>query len=181
MFLALEGIDCSGKTTITQLLAAQEGMIPYATPPTAYRNQRERIDAEASPEEHYRFYLDGMRVASSEISIMLAKGGSVVCDRYWFTTYVYHRVMGLDVDAADFANMIMPDLTVLLLVSKEVQAERFLKRGLSAGDRRMINVQSLLEREYIDALSRLNIKSCAINTDHLTPQQVVQKVLSELP
>lgn len=181
MFIALEGIDCSGKTTVTQLLAAQEGMVSYATPPKAFRQQRERVDAEASPEEHYRFYLESMKIASAEISALLGAGSSVVCDRYWLTTYVYHRVMGLQVNITDFADLIMPDLTVLLLVCPDIQAERFLQRGLSAGDRRMINVQAQLEREYINALADLKLRSCAINTDHLTPQEVVRKVQSELP
>ena len=180
MFIVLEGIDCSGKTTATQLLSAQEGMLSYATPPDAFRKKRERIDTEAPPEEHYQFYLEGMRAASAEIRALLARDISIVCDRYWLSTYIYHRIMGLKVDIADFSDLVMPNLTILLLVGSATQANRFLQRGLSAGDRRMINVQRQLEREYIDTLAYLDIKSSSINTDHLTSQEVVQRIVSEL-
>ncbi len=181
MLIVLEGIDCSGKTTATQLLAAQMGMVSYATPPSAFRKERNRIDADASPHDHYLFYLEGIRLASVEIKQLLSTGASVVCDRYWLTTYVYHTIMGLSVNIDDFKNLVLPDLTVLLLVGPDVQAKRFLQRGLSVGDRRMINVQRDLEQEYVRTLAHLQIHYFSVSTDHMAPQEVVRKIITELP
>jgi thymidylate kinase len=163
------------------LLATQQGMVQYATPPAAFRKERNRVDAEASPLDHYRFYLEGICHASADITNLLETGVSVVCDRYWLTTYVYHIVMGLEINAADFEGIVQPDLTILLLVSPDIQAARFLRRGLSTGDRRMINVQHQLERKYVQTLERMNIRSCMINTDNLMPQGVAQRIIAQLP
>lgn len=98
MFIDLGGVDGAGKTTIARLLSKETGAVCYATPPKKLAGYRNKIDAEASPLEHYKFYLEGVRIASKEIWEMLAEGQNVICDRYWLTTYVYHKVMGVAVE-----------------------------------------------------------------------------------
>ena len=78
----------------------------------------------------------------------------------------------------DFSNITQPDLTVLLLVSKDIQAKRFLERGMSIGDRRMVNRQLELAREYKRAITRFEIPQLIINTDHNPPGDVVEKILT---
>lgn len=180
MFIALEGIDCSGKTEVARRLAAHIGAEPYATPPKRFLATRERIDATASPEAHYCFYRDSVLQASEDIWELLAEGKDVVCDRYWLTTYVYHRVMGLNVNPADFDEVVKPDLTALLMVSPDVQAQRFLVRGLSAGDYRMLNKQEALAREYKRAIAHFKGRAVAIDTDHLAPAEVVKQIIAEV-
>lgn len=97
MFVSLEGADGCGKTTLCTILSERIGATAYATPPKKYLKMRERVDKNASAEEHYRFYRDGIYDASDEIGAMLRGGSKVVSDRYWLTTYVYHYVMGVTV------------------------------------------------------------------------------------
>lgn len=176
MFIVIEGIDCSGKTTVSKLLAKQSESVLYKTPPKNIAAERDVVDAMASPIDHYRFYLDGIYTASKEIWEILASGKNVICDRYWLTTYVYHVVMGVSVNVEDFSAIARPDLTVLLLVSSDVQTKRFLDRGMSIGDRRMINHQLALAREYKLAISKFQIPQLIINTDHDCPAEVVEKI-----
>jgi len=82
MFVALEGGDDCGKTTLCAVLAEHMGATAYATPPKKYLQMRERVDKNASAEEHYRFYRDGIYDASDEIGEVLQSGGKVVSDRY---------------------------------------------------------------------------------------------------
>lgn len=176
MFIVIEGIDCSGKSTVSKILAEQREAILYRTPPKNIIAQRDEIDANATPIEHYRFYLDGIRTASKEIWEVLASGKEVVCDRYWLSTYIYHTVIGVSVNTDDFAGIIQPDLTVLLLVSNDVQAKRFLERGMSIGDRRMSNRQLELAKEFKIAMSKLSIPQLIVNTDHHCPAEIVDKI-----
>ena len=178
MFITIEGIDCAGKSTISKLFAKQTDSVLYKTPPKNISLKRDEVDANASPADHYRFYLDGIYTASKEIWEFLASDKNVVCDRYWLTTYVYHVVMGWSVNIDDFSNITQPDLTVLLLVSKDIQAKRFLERGMSIGDRRMVNRQLELAREYKRAITRFEIPQLIINTDHNPPGDVVEKILT---
>lgn len=180
MFIAIEGIDCSGKTTVSRLLAKQFGYVLYKTPPKNIVAERDAIDAKASPVDHYRFYLDGIYTASKEIWDILASGRNVVCDRYWLSTFVYHVVMGVSVNIDDFATITQPDLTVLLLVSSDVQAKRFLDRGMSVGDRRMINQQLSLASEFKRALSKYQMPQLVINSDHDCPAEVVEKIQTHI-
>ena len=149
----------------------------YSTPPKRFLATRSKVDAEANPRDHYLFYLEGVREASIEIQEIIANGKKVVCDRYWLTTYVYHHVMCLDVDRSDFNNIARPDLTVFLAVGCEVQAQRFLLRGMSAGDRRMLDHQQALAREYVRELKLFPSNAIVhMGTDDLTPEQVVDQI-----
>jgi len=178
MFIAIEGIDCSGKSTVSKMLAKERNAILYRTPPKNIIARRDEIDAKATPIEHYRFYLDGIRTASREIWEVLASGKEVVCDRYWLSTYVYHVAMGVSVNTDDFTDIIRPDLTVLLLVSSDVQVKRFLERGMSIGDRRMSNRQLELAKEFKKAMAKFPIPQLIVNTDHHCPAEIVDKIQS---
>jgi len=106
MFVALEGADGCGKTTLCDTLAERLGATAYVTPPKRYSQLREGIDRNAPADEHYRFYRDGIYDASDEIGEILENGGRVVSDRYWLTTFTYHRVMGVSVSKNDFASIV---------------------------------------------------------------------------
>lgn len=90
MFIVFEGVDASGKTTVARLLANHLQAVYYATPPKEFLARREEVDLSASADDHYRFYLEGLRQASAEIWDLLAEGKTVIGDRYWATTYIYH-------------------------------------------------------------------------------------------
>ena len=141
MFIALEGVDGSGKKYPLCYSCGKIGsnILFYAT--KKYLAFREQVDKNAPPEEHYRFYRDGIYDASNEIGAILANNGKVVSDRYWLSTYTYHQVMGVQVSTDDFRNIIMPTITVILSVSNDVQIDRILRRGMTAGDRRMLDRQ----------------------------------------
>jgi dTMP kinase len=179
MFIVFEGIDASGKTTVARLLANHLQASYYATPPKEFLLRREEVDLNASADDHYRFYLDGIRHASAEIWELLSEGKTVISDRYWVSTYVYHSVMAASVSKEDFKNIVSPDMTVLLTVSPEVQEYRFAQRGMSAGDKRMLNQQEAISREFKKLLVAED-HLVAIDTSFLTPSDVMAQVLAEI-
>ena len=172
MFVVLEGIDGAGKTTATELVAKNLGFAAYATPPEEFKKRREKIDEFGSPEEKFKFFLDGVRQASDEIWDMIASGQSVICDRYWMTTLIYHKIIGVDVDEKVFDTLLAPDLTVLLLVSADEQMKRLVRRGFSINDRQMVGRQAQLSQEYKRLCASGKFPSKVINTDHLAPAEV---------
>jgi thymidylate kinase len=180
MFIVFEGIDASGKTTVARLLENHLQAVYYATPPKEFLVRREEVDLSASADDHYHFYLDGIHQASAEIWKLLSEGKIVIGDRYWVTTYIYHLVMGVTVSREDFKDIVLPDTTVLLTVSSEVQASRFAQRGMSAGDRRMLNQQEVLSREFKKFFVAEEKHLVAIDTSHLTASEVMAQVLAEI-
>lgn len=177
--IALEGIDCAGKTTTAKLLADSLGGIVYATPPRHYLQKRTEVDRSASDEDHYQFYLLGVVEASGEIA-ELRKNSTVILDRYWVTTVAYHRAMGVHAKLADFGDIVLPDVTVYLTVNREVQISRFKQRGMTPGDRRMFNKINRIKAEY-ELLFANNPCVIRVDTSAAKPRRVANLILQQLP
>ncbi len=180
MLVVLEGTDGCGKTTLCTILAERLGAMAYATPPRAYLQRRDVVDKVASAEEHYRFYRDGIYEASKEIATMLQGGNKVVSDRYWLTTYTYHRIMGVPVPKGDFAAVVQPDLTVILSLNPDTQMERLLHRGASTGDIRLIDKQQELARAFYQDALELSIPFIIIDTGRFSPNQCADIIVAAL-
>lgn len=172
MFIALEGPDGAGKTTLCSLLATRLEATPYATPPKKYREVRTKIDKNSSAEECYKFYRDGIYHASEEIAEILKRNGKIVCDRYWLTTYTYHQIMGVDVSKEDFQYIVIPILTIILSLNHEVQLNRMIQRGLSVGDRKSLDKQKDISAAFFRNALDFNIPFVVIDT-----QRFLQKLV----
>jgi thymidylate kinase len=170
MFIVLEGIDCSGKSSVTETLANKLGGVAYATPPEKYRSLRKKIDFESNLGSHYEFYRQAVIEASTEISQMLATGTLVVCDRYWLSTLVYHRAGGMIIDQKEFAQIVQPDLTVFLVVSPETQKKR--EDSRKTGNKGNLDgVQEILTNLYWQALMESKLPFLVVHTDNITTDQ----------
>ncbi|MBI3952494.1 MAG: AAA family ATPase [Candidatus Doudnabacteria bacterium] len=178
MILAVEGIDFAGKGEVCPRLARRLGAILYKTPPEHMREEQNRINASATDQDHYRYFVGVVQQASAEIR-EVSKFQNVVLDRYWMTTVVYHRVMGVAADIRDFGNIVMPDATVYLTVSPEVQRERMAKREMSPGDVRMLGRFHLVRQGYENALSDTQ-RVIRVDTTQLTPEEVVDLVFVQI-
>jgi len=180
MFLVIEGADGCGKTTLCAVLAERLGATTYTTPPRKYLLMKEQVDKSASDEEHYRFYRDGIYDASNEITEMLRNGGKVISDRYWLTTYTYHQVMGVEVSKEDFASVIQPDLTVLLSLTYDVQVKRILHRGISVGDRRVLDKQREIAQAFYNNALKFALPFIVVDTKRFSPERCADIVTAAL-
>jgi len=139
------------------------------------RAEQDHINATASNEDHYQYFIKVVQEASAELALLKDRN-NVIVDRYWMTTVVYHRVMGIAAKLEDMGEIIMPDLTVYLSVSPEIQAARMISRGMSPGDIRMYGCQHLLRQAYEEVIAgRSDV--IVIDTSALSVDQVIRKVL----
>jgi thymidylate kinase len=143
------------------------------------RDEQDFINTTASDIDHYHYFTRVVKAASKEI-LALATSRNIVIDRYWITTVVYHRAMGVPAVLEDMGEIIMPDITVYLMVSPEIQAQRMAKRGMSAGDKRMDGRQYLIRKVYDEVLATQE-NVVRISTDDLTPDEVVELILAKCP
>jgi thymidylate kinase len=179
MLLAFEGIDCAGKGEITTKVAKELGALLYKTPPESMRAEQERVNETANDEDHYRYFVRVCQEASRELPHLLAQG-PVVLDRYWITTVVYHRVMGVEAHLSDFGEILMPDFTVYLTVTPEVQAIRFAKRGMSSGDKRMDGRYPQLRTMYDLVLGNERAPVIHLDTSPYNSDESTALILGEL-
>lgn len=177
MFIVLEGIDGVGKSTVTRLVADILGFVSYATPPKEYMERRREVDLNGSPQQKFDFFRDGVVVAATEICQLISEGRSVICDRYWMTTYVYHKIIGVRVAEDDFSNLLQPDLTVLLTANPEHQLQRLIERGMSINDRQMAPRNLQLRQEYDELFKKELFISTNVSTDNRSATQVANHVV----
>lgn len=177
MFIALEGVDGSGKSTLCSILAERLGAISYSTPPKKYLAFREQVDKNASKEEHYRFYRDGIYDASNEIGAILKNNGKVVSDRYWLSTYTYHQVMGVPVSMDDFSHIIMPTMTIILSLNSNIQISRMLCRGMTVGDRKMLDQQQEIAVAFYQNVLKNGIPFLMIDTQCFSPKECTEIII----
>ena len=167
MFIALEGIDGSGTSTQTRLLAARmrtQGLRVLETCEPSRgpigRMIRERLSTRAAPIEPAAlallFAADRLEHVAREIEPALAEGVIVISDRYVLSSLVYQS---LECDGPWVAEINRharwPDLCVLVslpfeeavsrVAARQGEKERFdapdLQRRLAAGYQRAFEVQ----------------------------------------
>lgn len=180
MFLVLEGADGTGKSTLCDILAQKLDAISYATPPKKYLDLRTHIDKNSTDEESYNFYKSGIYDASNEISALLNGGNKVVCDRYWLSTYSCHQVIGVPVAISDFKSVVSPTLTVILALNHQVQVDRMIHRGMSVGDRRLLDKQRDITAAFYRNALEFNIPFIMIDTQRFLPEACAEIIIRAL-
>ncbi len=179
MIAVLEGIDGVGKSTLACLLADLIGGIYYSTPPAKYRKERDLIDQYATPEEHFSFYRQALKCATDDIRKLLVLNRNVIIDRYWMSTYVYHKAMGVAVSKKDFGFCVDVDVTFYIKTNLEQRQSRIIARGVTNGDVRVSNIQELILSEY-DLLINNDVNIVKIDNTFDTPDQTAEKILNIL-
>ncbi|MBN3310307.1 CMPK2 kinase, partial [Amia calva] len=136
--IVIEGLDATGKTTLTQSLReALEGVL-LRSPPACLSQWRARFDAEP-PLIRRAFYALGNYITADQIA-RESMQAPVVVDRYWHSTAAYAiatevsgKLENLPAPgSAEYrwpSDLLGPDLVVLLTVSPEERLRRFRGRG----------------------------------------------------
>jgi dTMP kinase len=147
LFITLEGLDGSGKTTQIKRLASwmeKRGFAPRVTrqpggTPTGDRIRALLLDSDSTPlaprTEMALMFADRAQAIAEVIEPALAAGTMVLCDRFTDSTEAYQgggRSLGsaliLDLHRLICGDL-QPDLTLLLLPSLEVSLERARRRN----------------------------------------------------
>jgi len=189
-FIALEGIDGSGKSTQVKLLTEKlkkEGFKIYTTfEPTdstlgsVIKNIfRHRIEADHRTIAglYVADRLDHLLNKTNGILKKMEEGYSVITDRYYFSSYAYQGThMSLDwvIHANSLsAELLRPDLTIFIDVPPEVSMKR-----LSEG-RDMIQLYESLENlnkvraKYFEAFDKLKDDEKVFITDGNRPPEII--------
>ncbi len=139
MLIAVEGIDGSGKTTISSYIAEllrQKGYkVKVFKEPgdSEYGKKIKNSEERLSPEEELELFLKDREIdVKKNILPALQKGYVVVMDRYYLSNIAYQSARGIDAKLIREKNEKIapkPDLTILLDVEPEIALKRI--RGRS--------------------------------------------------
>ena len=140
VFIVIEGLDGSGKTTQANLLAKKlsekhkvlctaepsQGKIgSFIRSGCLYEEKRLPTEAEA-----LLFAADRIEHMQNEIAPSLAEGKIVICDRYIYSSLAYQGSVGLSLDWIKTINAraLQPDFTLFIDVSPKRVLERLQRK-----------------------------------------------------
>ncbi|TKF04635.1 dTMP kinase [Vibrio kanaloae] len=119
MFIVIEGLDGSGKSTVSKHLAEKLNAKFLTTPGAGFKEVRKQLDTvfEHNTKARQLFYMATVLNVASEAQRLIDSGQNVVVDRYWLSTQVYHHWMSngqcYTLDEVE-SELLAPDLTVYL-------------------------------------------------------------------
>ncbi len=166
-FIAIEGIDGSGKGTIAQMLADELGkrfkVILTAEPSNSSfgKKLRQMLAKDKNPSANAEKYLelfvkDREHHAKNTILPALAAGFVVLCDRYKYSTLAFQSAQGISPQKIIklHKGLPVPDLAIILDVSPQVAMARMKKRGKKNEKFEQLEFMRALRANYL-ALPKL--------------------------
>ena len=125
MFVIVEGVDGSGKTTFINLFSRRLKEIKDRQKVVKTREPYQ-LSVEAlkgkTPEEIYRAFMeDRKNHVEKVIGPSLKKNKIVISDRYWPSTYAYESLLGIPEERIIEDNIEFPQPDVMILLSPPVQ------------------------------------------------------------
>lgn len=186
LLIAAEGLDGSGKTTFSTLLATKLGAVWLTTPSPELREVRDRVleGLGNDPLAVELLYAATVQAASARAAELLAEGRSVVIDRYWLSTVVYARQRPDFAELREVEDRLLPaDLTVWIDVPLAVRRERALGRGVSGADLETFDParDAALRRGYLAASGRPIVGRMLRLDGRQAPADLVAAVVACLP
>lgn len=178
-FIVIEGIDGAGKTVTAKLLSEMVGANYYKTPSGHFGKLRANADYvfRNDPQKRFKFYFNSVKFASSEI-IQIIQKNPVICDRYIWSTVVYHKAMGLDLSNFDIdrSGIVIPQYAFSLYADEETCRRRIRERNdQSASD--LCLEQDLRLQQRVRSIF-LKYPLIQIDTSNLTILEICKKILS---
>ena len=135
VFIVLEGIDGSGKSSVAEYLEKElENVIVTREPSDSPAGKLAGRSSHEDTPPHYDFflYLADRLYHTTEIKRWLNDGKDVICDRYWGSTSAYQAASGeisLDYTIETQRDFVKePDLTILFDLAPEESLERISHR-----------------------------------------------------
>ncbi|KAJ8398198.1 hypothetical protein AAFF_G00430420 [Aldrovandia affinis] len=185
--IAIEGLDGTGKTTLTRSLTAALNASLLRSPPECLSPWRPRFDSEPALLRR-AFYALGNYITASQIATA-SQHAPVIVDRYWHSTAAYGiatavsgRVENLPSPGSEVyrwpGDLLRPDLVLLLTVNPEERMRRLDLRGEEkTREEAELEANQLFRTKVEQAYKRAEDPACVVVDASPPPDQVLQQVL----
>lgn len=198
LFIVLEGLDGSGKSTQVKLLSEKlerEGHQVYSTfeptdSPTGKLirdifNHRAEADHRTIAALFVADRLEHLLNKKNGLLSKLKEGFTVISDRYYFSSYAYHGTH-MDVKSviamnAMCADLLRPDLNIYIDLYPELCIDRLNKNRSSKELYETLDNLRIVRKKYLEAFDLLKGKEKIFITDgNQTPEMILAEVWKEV-
>lgn len=192
-FVTLDGPSGVGKSTTTaalaELLRARGDIVRTTTEPsTSDLGEFTRRNANHIHGRALACLVAANRYEhiDTELCAFLDAGDTVVCDRYLASSLVLQRLDGVPEPfvLALNADVLLPDLAVILTADPQTVADRVARRGVRhrfhldpAGPAREVDLYS----EAAQTLMDMNVSVLLLDTTSATPKEVADRIADSIP
>lgn len=186
-FIVFEGLDACGKSTISYEFSQRHQLKLIGALPDSIKGWLPRIAATHLPEATFSYFTLCNLLRAIDINEMLARGEGVVLDRYFYTSYTYHKQLlqeSMPEQARQiysFQNLPKPDLVVFLDVPQTVRSERIQSRGDTLqwyGDK--VSTEYDLTLSYFELFEELNVNVLRVDNHSHSVAQTLDIIESHL-
>lgn len=186
--VAIEGLDATGKTTVTQSVADSLKAVLLKSPPSCIGQWRKIFDDEPTIIRR-AFYSLGNYIVASEIAKESAKS-PVIVDRYWHSTATYAIATEVSGGLQHLPpahhpvyqwpeDLLKPDLILLLTVSPEERLQRLQGRGMEkTREEAELEANSVFRQKVEMSYQRMENPGCHVVDASPCREKVLQTVLS---
>ncbi|MDD4412535.1 MAG: hypothetical protein PHR00_02725 [Patescibacteria group bacterium] len=172
LFIAIEGVDGTFKTTVAKIIASDCNFQYYKTPNNCFSPFKRVINDHANPLERYCFYRLATQVDSRQIKQLL-KTTSVVCDRYYQSTYAYHIVKDPMIkDIHDDFGIIKPDISFILNARPDIRDQRIKERTKKLNEVDDVEAKSDFLNRVAEIFKQFKTNCFHIDTSDITSIEV---------
>ena len=178
LFITIEGVDGTGKSTVAKMLATFINAAHIVTPSPSLNKQRELIESTNDRTKKFDFYKNSIIQQRKEIELLL-QHSDVICDRYIHSTFAYQWPIETHIPKRinNFIDGIkIPDFSFLLTVNEQARISRINSRELTTGiinkaDHQLDIINTARKRFLeMDELTQ-------IDTSQMTPEDVCRKII----
>ena len=181
LFITFEGVDGAGKTTLAEMVTRELKYKYLNAIPDLLNPILPEMSKTKSPLVTFNFFSLCNSYRSFEIKELLLNKG-VIIDRYFFSTFSYHRLMlGDSVDEAlklyqkTESNFLLPDIIIFVTASEEVIHQRISKRENGENKKQWYGDKISLSLDIVSSyqitLDKMQIPYFHIDTSDKTPEE----------
>ncbi|XP_019501817.1 PREDICTED: UMP-CMP kinase 2, mitochondrial [Hipposideros armiger] len=186
--IVIEGLDATGKTTVTQSVADSLKAVLLKSPPDCVSQWRKLFDDEPTIIRR-AFYSLGNYIVASEIAKESTKS-PVIVDRYWHSTATYAIATEVSGGVQHLppahhpiyqwpTDLLRPDLVLLLTVSPEERMKRIQARGIDrTREEAELEANSIFRQKVEVSYQRMEMPACLVVDASPSREEVLRAVLS---
>uniref|UniRef100_A0A023F118 Putative thymidylate kinase/adenylate kinase n=1 Tax=Triatoma infestans TaxID=30076 RepID=A0A023F118_TRIIF len=153
LFIVFEGLDGSGKTTMSSMTSKELKGVQVATPPKSIQHLRAHFD-QCEPKLRRAYYSIGNYIAAMEIEVLLNEK-HVIMDRFWNSTASYALAESTaEIPAQGDSvykwptDLLKPDIIMFLTVREHERLRRTARRIATIEEDKLKSNHEFRERLY---------------------------------